>query len=528
MKNIVLTGFMGTGKSSVGRRLAEELSLRFVDTDDLIEERAGLSISEIFKRFGERRFRSLEKEVIKWLSSRCNLVIATGGGAVMDEENLLNLKRNGVIICLMASPEVILARVGNRDERPLLPENGRKEAILKLLKEREPFYSKAGHTIDTTDKKVEDVVEEVRTFLQNISMNEQVNVNLGERSYSIYIGRDTLSSVGELMKAHGFIGKVACITNPVVGRLYGDRVVSSLKGAGFEAYRIGIPDGEEYKTLEWTSRIYDELITQRMERSHPLIALGGGVIGDITGFVAATYLRGVPYVQVPTTLLAQVDSSVGGKTAVNHPMGKNLIGAFYQPSLVLIDVDMLKTLEPREIKAGLAEVVKYGVIRDKELFSFLGLNSGDILNLGDSIIHVVRRSCEIKARVVEEDEREKGVRAVLNFGHTFGHAIEVLTGYNMLRHGEAVAMGMVMAVRLSAELGFCSRETEEAIKALITEIGLPTSPPPGIRAERFIEAMERDKKVKDGRIRLVLVKEIGKVVVEEVGKEEILKVFTTP
>lgn len=356
---------------------------------------------------------------------------------------------------------------------------------------------------------------------------EEITVNLGERSYPIYIGRGNITSIGEVVKIQGLKGKVACITNPVVGRLYGDRVISSLQKAGFEVFRIDIPDGEEYKNLKEVSRIYDELIACRMERSSPLVALGGGVIGDITGFVAATYLRGVPYVQIPTTLLAQVDSSVGGKTAVNHPKGKNLIGAFYQPGLVLIDVGCLTTLDPGEIKAGLAEVIKYGVIRDGGLFSFVEGNLEDILNLGDGILYVVKRSCEIKASIVEEDERERGLRSILNLGHTFGHALETLTDYKEFKHGEAVAIGMVLEARLSRELGLCGAEVPRRIEALISRVGLPTAPPM-IPSERFIDIMEMDKKVKDGRMRVVLVKEIGKVVVEEVGREEILRALRLP
>lgn len=345
---------------------------------------------------------------------------------------------------------------------------------------------------------------------------DSITVNLGERSYPIYFLRGGLEDIGSLMSNAGFKGKVGIITNPLVNGLYGGRVVSSLKKTGFLPAVIEIPDGEEYKNLETVSNIYDNLISNKMERSSLIIALGGGVVGDIAGFAAATYLRGVPFIQIPTTLLSQVDSSVGGKTGVNHSKGKNLIGAFYQPSLVLIDSDVLKTLAQREIRAGLAEVIKYGIIKDANLFSFLEKNHQDILKLGNSVDYAIERSCEIKADVVEKDEREKGLRAILNFGHTFGHAIESLTDYKEFKHGEAVAIGMVMAAGLSYKMGICSHDTYQRIKNIVEMFGLPAAPPQ-IEPDRFIKAMETDKKAAGANLRFVLVKDIGEVMIHEVG-----------
>lgn len=349
---------------------------------------------------------------------------------------------------------------------------------------------------------------------------EQITVNLGERSYPIYIGRNNLDMVGELMKKKGLHGKAACVTNTTVGKLYGNRVVDSLCKAGFEVFRIDIPDGEEYKSLEWLSYIYDKLTEYKMERQSPIIALGGGVVGDIAGFAAATYLRGVPYIQIPTTLLSQVDSSVGGKTGVNHPKGKNLIGAFYQPKMVLLDVDVLKTLGERDIKAGLAEVIKYGIIRDADFFSFLEENYADVLKLGDGLLHVVKMSCGIKARVVEEDEREAGIRSVLNFGHTFGHAVETMTGYKELRHGEAVAIGMAAAARLSFKLGLCSKDVCKRIEGLLAKVALPTKLSDincQISAHDLFKVVELDKKAAGGKIKFVMVEDIGKVIFKQMG-----------
>lgn len=352
---------------------------------------------------------------------------------------------------------------------------------------------------------------------------EKIIVNLGERSYPIFIGRSNLDMVGKLMKGNGLNGKVACITNPTVAKLYGGRVAQSIKNAGFEAGCIEIPDGEEYKNLEWVSHIYDKLIEYKIERQSSIVALGGGVIGDIAGFVAATYLRGVPFIQIPTTLLAQVDSSVGGKTGVNHPKGKNLIGAFYQPKMVLIDTDVLGTLDGRDVKAGLAEVIKYGIIRDDKFFSFLEKQYNNCLHLGDSLLHAIKRSCEIKAKVVSEDETETGLRAILNFGHTFGHAIEAATNYKEFRHGEAVAIGMAAAARLSLKLGFCGNEVCKRIEKLIANVGLPTKlSATGIQlsADDLFKAMELDKKMAGARIKFVMVEDIGKVAFKEMGNKD--------
>jgi 3-dehydroquinate synthase len=308
-----------------------------------------------------------------------------------------------------------------------------------------------------------------------------------KRSYPIYIERGCLDEIGPGLRRLGLKGKCVLVTNPLVESLYGKRVSKSLKGSGFDIF---------------------------------IVALGGGVIGDITGFVAATYLRGVPYVQVPTTLLAQVDSSVGGKTAVNHPRGKNLIGAFYQPKAVFIDPDVLKTLDVRELRAGLAEVVKYGIIRDEDFFRFLEDNPKDLLDLKDPLVRAIERSCEIKAQVVAEDETEKGLRSILNFGHTFGHAIEAVTGYRRLKHGEAISMGMVMAASFSLKLGLCDSTVVSRITNILETLGLPVEVP-DLAPDAIIEAMLVDKKVLSGRMRFVLVRDIGNVVLNEVPDKEV-------
>lgn len=336
------------------------------------------------------------------------------------------------------------------------------------------------------------------------------------RSYDIMVRRGLLDEIGPSLSGLGFSGSVTVITNPLVASHYADRVRRSLEGSGFRVLQLEMPDGEEFKNLCEVSKIYDALIEAKTERTTPVVALGGGVTGDLAGFVSATYLRGVPYVQVPTTLLSQVDSSIGGKTAVNHPKGKNLIGSFYQPRVVFIDPDVLRTLEERDVRSGLAEVVKHAAIRDESYFTFLEENAEGLLSLDDEIIEAIERSCVIKAGVVSEDERETGVRAILNFGHTFGHAIEAVSGYGRMRHGEAVAIGMVMAAGFSEELGYAPSGTRERIEKLLSSLGLPTSVF-GLSADEVFASMLLDKKVKGGGLRFVLIKEIGEVFIREVS-----------
>src|SRR6267143_6911175 len=284
---------------------------------------------------------------------------------------------------------------------------------------------------------------------------QTLTVNLSDRSYPIHVGAEMIERAGQLMQQAGLRGKAAIVTNPTVAQLYLDPVHEALSQAGFETTPVLLPDGEEHKTLKSLSTIYDRLVAERFERKSCVLALGGGVIGDLTGFAAATYLRGIPYVQVPTTLLAQVDSSVGGKTAVNHESGKNLIGAFYQPKLVLIDVDVLRSLPRRELVAGLAEVIKYGIIEHPDLFRLLEEKVDEIVKLDREVLsRIILMSCAIKARVVAADEREDDQRAVLNFGHTIGHALEAATGYQQFLHGEAIGVGMVKAAALSVQQGF--------------------------------------------------------------------------
>lgn len=341
---------------------------------------------------------------------------------------------------------------------------------------------------------------------------QTLDVSLGDRSYPIHIGCDLLTRT-DLILPHLKRKQVAIVTNTTVAPLYLERITQPLRDAGVSVIPIILPDGEAYKNSETLNLIYDALLENRCERSTTLIALGGGVIGDLTGYAAATYLRGVPFIQVPTTLLSQVDSSVGGKTGINHPLGKNMIGAFYQPQLVLADISTLNTLPPNELAAGMAEVIKYGLIRDLEFFEWLEqkvekLNALDT----EAMSYAIYRSCRNKAEVVAADERESGERALLNLGHTFGHAIENAMGYGVWLHGEAVAAGTMLAADLSRRLGWLSADEVARIRKLLVAAKLPVDAP-DLGVERYLDLMGMDKKVVDGKIRLVLQQGIGKSVI---------------
>jgi 3-dehydroquinate synthase len=343
-------------------------------------------------------------------------------------------------------------------------------------------------------------------------MMQTLNVALGDRAYPIHIGSGLIQQA-ELILPHLQRKQVAIVTNTTVAPLYLERLAKPLREAGVGVIEIILPDGEAYKNSETLNTIYDALLQNRCERSTTLIALGGGVIGDLTGYAAATYLRGVPFIQIPTTLLSQVDSSVGGKTGINHPLGKNMIGAFYQPKLVLADINTLQTLPKRELSAGVAEVIKYGLIRDVDFFDWLETNIHGLMGLDEAIVsYAIYRSCKNKAEVVAVDEHEAGERALLNLGHTFGHAIENAMGYGVWLHGEAVAAGTMLAADLSHRMGWLNDAEVKRMHALLTASSLPLKAP-NLGVKKYLDLMQSDKKVADGKIRLVLQQGIGKAVI---------------
>ncbi len=520
--NIFLVGLMGAGKTTIGRQLARKLGKRFVDSDHEIEARTGASIPWIFEIEGEASFRRREADVIRELTAQDDLVLATGGGAVLNPASRALLAERGTVIYLRASIGSILQRTSHDKNRPLLQTADPRARLEELLAQRDPLYREiADLVIDTGRPNVQSMVQTILDQLAAMesararrlgkqAMNEQaptiLNVELGERSYPIAIGPDLLGD-GALLNRHIDGGKAAIVTNTTVAPLYLERVAGALRAQGREVVEIVLPDGEEYKNWESLNLVYDALLQNRCDRKTTLVALGGGVIGDLTGFAASSYMRGVPFVQLPTTLLSQVDSSVGGKTGINHPLGKNMIGAFYQPRAVIADTATLDTLPPRELSAGLAEVIKHGAILDADYFAWIEQNIGKLVE-PQAMAYAIARSCEIKAEVVRKDEREGGLRAVLNFGHTFGHAIESGLGYGNWLHGEAVGCGMVMAADLSARLGLVDAATVERVRALVAAAGLPTVAP-DLGAERWIELMSVDKKNEGGAIKFILLKPLG-------------------
>ncbi len=359
-----------------------------------------------------------------------------------------------------------------------------------------------------------------------MSKQSIISVSLPQRSYEIVIAPDGLSQLGSRLQSLQVGQKVLVVSNPAIFRHYGEVAIASLSAAGFSVATCLLPAGERYKTPATLQKIYDAALAHRVERSSTFVALGGGVIGDMTGFAAATWLRGVSVVQVPTSLLAMVDAAIGGKTGVNHPQGKNLIGAFHQPRLVLIDPMVLKTLPPREFRAGMAEVIKYGVIWDGDLFDSLeqAPRLDRLSALGeDRLQEILTRSCEAKAHIVSKDEKEAGLRAILNYGHTIGHAVESLTGYRVVNHGEGVAIGMIAAAEIASKLNLWESTAPKRQTALIKKAGLPTQLPTGIEIEAIVQALQTDKKVEAGRVRFVLPTQIGAAIVTDQVSTEVIR-----
>ena len=538
---------MGSGKTTVGRALAKKLNKRFVDSDHEIEARTGASIPLIFEIEGEAGFRQREMEVIRELTAQQDIVLATGGGAILKPENRACLKTHGTVIYLRASVNSILQRTSHDKNRPLLQTADPRKRIEELAIEREPFYvDVADIIIETGRPNVQLLVQSILTKLEEIdqqptkhnaassqnnlaeqSMSTQQNqamtlqVDLGARSYPIAIGQSLLSHTG-LIGQYVAGKRVAIVTNTTVGPLYLKQLTQTLEAAGKKVTTIVLPDGEEEKNWANLMRIFDVLLTEKCDRKTTLIALGGGVIGDMTGFAASTYMRGVPFIQVPTTLLAQVDSSVGGKTGINHPLGKNMIGAFYQPQAVIADIATLATLPAEELSAGLAEVIKHGAIIDAPFFDWIEANIAKLVAKDvQALAYAIQRSCEIKADVVRQDEKETGLRAILNFGHTFGHAIEAGLGYGKWLHGEAVGCGMVMAADLSHRMGFLPESEKSRITSLVKAAGLPTVAP-DLGNDRWLELMEVDKKNEGGQIKFILLKPLGTPLITTVPNDMLL------
>lgn len=530
-RSIVLVGLMGSGKTAIGRRLAQRLGLEFVDSDTEIEWAAGMTIPEIFSRYGEPYFRDGERRVMARLLADGPRVIATGGGAFMNAETRARIAESGVSLWLKGDLDVLWRRVRKRTHRPLL-QNPHPEATLKkLMDQRYPIYAKADVTVISQEGPHEAVVEEAVAGLERhlsftlqpnasaadapAAFFERVAVDLGARSYDIWIGDGLVAQAGAHIARIAPGASTAIVTDTNVARLHLRPLEESLVAAGIRFANIIVAPGEESKSFAGFETVCEAIIEGRFERGDIVIALGGGVVGDLAGFAAASVRRGMRFVQIPTSLLAQVDSSVGGKTGINSPQGKNLIGAFHQPSLVLADTSCLATLPAREFRAGYAEIVKYGLIRDRVFFEWLEANWRDVFAGGPARIRAIAKSCATKAEIVAGDEYEAGERALLNFGHTFGHALERLVGYDGQRlvHGEAIAIGMACASRFSVRRGLCEPGLALRVEAHLQSVGLPVhiGDIAGWQgdAASVLEAMYQDKKVERGALTFILTQGIG-------------------
>jgi shikimate kinase/3-dehydroquinate synthase len=520
--NLIITGFMGTGKSAVGRIVAERLGREYVDSDELIEARAGCTIPEIFEREGEAHFRALEAEVCRELSVEHGRVVATGGWTLGSPANRAAVEAGGLVVCLQADVPTLIDRLGGSDGRPMLKDAsesvGAWQARLEtLLAQRQPTYRSFPFQVDTSRLTKDQAADRVLALWESFAgaaVPDALPVMAPGGDYAVLVGERLVDRLGALVSGLGRWTTVALVSDDVVGPLYADRVAASLESVGMSVARPTMPAGEAHKILETVSDLYNQFLAAGLDRSGLVVALGGGVVGDVVGFAAATYMRGLPLVQIPTTLLAMVDSSVGGKTGVDLPAGKNLVGAFKQPVLVAIDPEVLATLPPDDFRAGLAEVAKAGVISSPELFQRLG-------DGGTELSWIIREAVAVKIDVVEADPYERGRRAVLNLGHTFAHAFERLSDYQ-LRHGEAVAMGMAAAARLAVDLGHCQPAVRQRIIALLDHLGLPTAPP-NYEPEAVWDAMTSDKKKQGKQLRFVLPLDIGQVdVFNDVPRQAVL------
>jgi shikimate kinase/3-dehydroquinate synthase len=525
-RSIVLVGMMGSGKTSVGRRLAARLGLDFADADAEIETAAGMTVPEIFAKHGEPYFRDGERRVVARLLEEKQRVLATGGGAFMAAQTREKVAKHGVSVWLKADLDVLLRRVRKRSNRPLLANVDPEETLKRLIADRYPVYGLADFTVISREGPHENVLDNILAVLEaglsgiarlvSPTTHASVRVGLGDRAYDILIGPRLIDEAGAHIARVAPGSACAIVTDSNLEKAHLPALKASLDRAGVRHSTIVVAPGEASKSWGVFARVCDEIIAARMERRDVVVALGGGVVGDLAGFAAATIRRGMGFVQIPTSLLAQVDSSVGGKTAINSEHGKNLVGAFYQPSLVLADTTALGSLSGREFRAGYAEVVKYGIIDDAAFFGWLEHNWRSIFMRGPELTEAIRKSCASKAAVVARDETEQGDRALLNLGHTFGHALESLTHFDGTRlvHGEGVAIGLACAMRFSAKLGYTSPAEAERVETHLMDTGLPSriTDIEGWNAgpDEILDAMYQDKKVSRGALTFILARGVGK------------------
>ncbi len=497
--HIFLYGPPGTGKSTVGKKLAGSLKLPFIDLDRVIETNAGISILQIMEQQGESAFRDLESAALKNLFAEKESVVALGGGALLRDENHEFTEGNGKVILLMAELTTLLERLHYESgKRPLLAGDLR-EKLSSLLAKRGEHYNSFPLLIHVDGRTAEQNAYHVQVALGRHHLSA-----MGE--YDAVVQSNGIDSLGDMIKSRGLQNPII-VTDEIISKLHAENIIVSLRKSGFDPKVITVPAGEAYKKLQTISQLWQGFLEAGLDRKSTVIALGGGVVGDMSGFAASTYMRGIAWVCVPTTLLSMVDASLGGKTGFDLPEGKNLIGAFYPPKLVLADPHLLNTLPEAELISGMAEVVKHGIISDPELFALCGRGLDWVKN---NLEEVVKRAMAVKIKVIEEDPYEKGIRAALNLGHTVGHAIE-LTSKFQLRHGEAVAIGTFVEAKYSAKIGLAGVGLVEAVTESLQALGLPTQIPEEMPRAEIIRAMRVDKKKNAKAIRFALPVEIGKV-----------------
>jgi shikimate kinase / 3-dehydroquinate synthase len=540
-EHITLTGFSGSGKTAVAGLVARELGWEAVDADEHIEARTGRFVPDIIREDGELAFRLIESEAFADLAARSRVVVAAGGGAPVYEPTRRSIVQAGLVFHLHAVPGVTEWRVAQDDKDRDRPLRGSVPEIARRMDQRAAVYSQADFTIVTDALTAEEVAQEVvrlyrlygdKAFARRDRIEELTRtpsvlppvldapeattiIRTASGEYPVYANWGALENLGEHTKRATGAGRAFLISDEAVLQQWGETALSSLKEAGLDTATFGLPRGDASKSLEQAGKVYDWLASQRAERRDVVVALGGGMVGDFSGFVAGTYLRGMPVVQAPTSLLAMVDASIGGKTAVNHAGAKNIVGLFYQPRAVVADVATLETLPRRALVEGLGEVIKHALIRDPGLLELLEQRLDDLLALEPELTtHVIARNVQIKGAVVSEDERETGgVRELLNYGHTLGHAFEAAGGYESLLHGEAVAVGMMAAAEIGRRVGVTAPALIERQRALIERSGLPLRPPAGLDRDRIWAALAMDKKIIAGGQRWILLEDVGRPVV---------------